>query len=170
MTPLHPTTTRKVRHHEIPQAHARSSRCRPRLLRRGLRLARSNPNQKGPDPTQASIEAVGPYAVSTRALKGSGFGSGMVYSPNAAGSYALVAVCPGFVSAQSSIAQISRRLATHGFVVVTIDTNTFDSPQPLHPAAGCAESCRGARAAARALGIGLPGGLRPAAACMAAGI
>lgn len=92
-------------------------------------LAQSNPYQKGPDPTQASIEADGPYAVSTQTLKGSGFGSGTVYSPNTAGSYALVAVCPGFVSAQSSIAQISRRLATHGFVVVTIDTNTiFDFP------------------------------------------
>jgi triacylglycerol lipase len=52
-----------------------------------------------------------------------------VYSPNTAGKYAVVAVCPGFSSTQSSIAAISRRLATHGFVVVTINTNSvYDYP------------------------------------------
>lgn len=85
--------------------------------------------QKGPAPTLASIQAAGPFAVSTQTISGNGFGGGTVYSPNTAGTYALVAVCPGFISYQSSIAQISQRLATHGFVVVTIDTNTiYDSP------------------------------------------
>lgn len=85
--------------------------------------------ENGPAPTLASIQADGSYAVSTQSVSGSGFGGGTVYSPNTAGKYAVVAVCPGFTASQSSIAAISRRLATHGFVVVTINTNSvFDFP------------------------------------------
>lgn len=85
--------------------------------------------QNGPAPTLTSIQADGPYAVSTQSVSGSGFGGGTVYSPNTAGKYAVVAVCPGFTATQSSIAAISRRLATHGFVVVTINTNSvYDFP------------------------------------------
>ncbi len=52
-----------------------------------------------------------------------------MYYPTTAGSYATVAICPGFTATQSSIAWIGRRLATHGFVVMTINTNsTFDQP------------------------------------------
>ena len=81
--------------------------------------------ENGPAPTLAAIQKDGPYAVTAQAIKGSGFGSGTIYVPNAAGQYALVAVCPGFVSPESSITAISKRLATHGFVVVTIATNTL---------------------------------------------
>ena len=85
--------------------------------------------ENGPAPTLASIQVDGPYAVSTQTVSGSGFGGGTVYSPNTAGKYAVVAVCPGFTATQSSIAAISRRLATHGFVVVTINTNSvYDFP------------------------------------------
>lgn len=85
--------------------------------------------QNGPAPTLDALKADGPYAVSSQAVKGNGFGSGTVYSPNTPGKYAVVAVCPGFVSAESSMTAISKRLATHGFVVVTIATNTlFDFP------------------------------------------
>ena len=70
-----------------------------------------------------------PFAVSTQTVRGIGFGGGTVYSPNAAGTYGLVAFCPGFTATQSSIAVMGRRLATHGFVVVTINTNsTLDFP------------------------------------------
>jgi triacylglycerol lipase len=79
---------------------------------------------KGPAPTNTSIQADGPFAVSTQTVSGSGFGGGTVYSPNTAGQYALVAFCPGFLSVQADIAVLGRRLATHGFVVVTIDTNS----------------------------------------------
>ena len=85
--------------------------------------------ENGPAPTLTSVQADGPYAVSTQTIGGSGFGGGTVYSPNTAGKYAVVAVCPGFTATQSSIAAISRRLATHGFVVATINTNsTYDFP------------------------------------------
>jgi predicted dienelactone hydrolase len=84
---------------------------------------------KGPDPTATSIAANGPFAVSTQTVRGTGFGGGTVYSPNTAGTYGLVAFCPGFTATQSSIAVMGRRLATHGFVVVTINTNsTLDQP------------------------------------------
>lgn len=85
---------------------------------------------KGPAPSLASIQAVGPFAVSSQKITGSGYNGGTVYSPNAAGTYALIAVATGFFAYQSSVAQISERLATHGFVVVTFDSNTiFDSPE-----------------------------------------
>lgn len=85
--------------------------------------------ENGPAPTLASVQADGPYAVSTQTVRGTGFGGGTVYSPNTAGKYAVVAVCPGFTATQSSIAALSRRLATHGFVVATINTNsTYDFP------------------------------------------
>lgn len=85
--------------------------------------------QIGPDPTSASVQADGPFAVSTQTLRGNGFGGATVYSPNTAGKYAIVAFCPGFTARQDSIAVMGRRLATHGFIVATIDTNsTFDQP------------------------------------------
>lgn len=88
---------------------------------------------KGPDPTDASIQADGPFAISTQNVAGSGFGGGTVYSPNTAGQYALVALCPGFTATQNSVAALGRRLATHGFVVVTINTN---SPLDFPPSRG----------------------------------
>ncbi len=85
--------------------------------------------ENGPAPTLDSIKKDGPYAVTAQKISGNGFGAGTIYVPNTAGQYALVAVCPGFVSPESSIAAISKRLATHGFVVVTIATNTLlDQP------------------------------------------
>src|SRR5438477_9432037 len=77
--------------------------------------------QIGPDPTLTSVQADGPFTVSTQTVaKGNGFGGATVYSPDAAGKYAVVAFCPGFTATQSSIAVMGRRLATHGFIVATI--------------------------------------------------
>lgn len=79
--------------------------------------------------TLSSIKKDGPYAIQSQHVSGSGFGGGTIYSPATAGKYALVAVCPGFASAESSITALGKRLATHGFVVVTITTNsTLDQP------------------------------------------
>lgn len=102
------------------------------LLLAAAAQAQTNPFQKGPDPTSAILNATaGPFAVATTSVSSSvsGFGGGTVYYPTTAGSYATVAICPGFTATQSSIAWIGRRLATHGFVVMTINTNsTFDQP------------------------------------------
>lgn len=85
--------------------------------------------QIGPDPTLSSVQADGPFTVSTQTVAGNGFGGGTIYSPDAAGKYSIVVFCPGFTATQSSIAVMGRRLATHGFVVMTIDTNsTSDQP------------------------------------------
>jgi dienelactone hydrolase len=81
--------------------------------------------ENGPTPSLADLSKDGPYAVTAQAIAGNGFGSGTIYVPNTAGKYALVAVCPGFVSPESSMTAVSKRLATHGFVVVTIATKTL---------------------------------------------
>lgn len=95
--------------------------------------AQSNPYAKGPDPTSSSLNAsAGPFSVATSSvssLAAVGFGSGTVYYPTTAGSYAAIAISPGFTATESSIAWLGRRVATHGFVVITINTNsTLDQP------------------------------------------
>ncbi len=86
---------------------------------------------RGEDPTSASATAKGPYQVMTYT---SGFpvmayGGGTIHYPvGATPPFAAVAVCPGFVSAQSSIQSWGPFLASHGIVTLTIDTAT-----PLDP-------------------------------------
>jgi predicted dienelactone hydrolase len=81
--------------------------------------------EKGPDPTVSALEASrGPFTIRTTTvsrLSASGFGGGTIYYPTSPGSYGAVAVSPGFTAYQSSISWIGERLASHGFVVITID-------------------------------------------------
>ncbi|MEV5343731.1 dienelactone hydrolase family protein [Streptomyces sp. NPDC052676] len=97
--------------------------------------AADNPYERGPAPTQASIEALrGPYAVSQTSVSSlavTGFGGGTIYYPTttADGTFGAVAISPGFTAYESSIAWLGPRLASQGFVVFTIDTNTtMDQP------------------------------------------
>ncbi|MDT9683903.1 alpha/beta hydrolase [Streptomyces sp. TRM76323] len=97
--------------------------------------AADNPYERGPAPTNSSIEAVrGPYAVSestVSSLAVTGFGGGTIYYPTTTsdGTFGAVAISPGFTATQSSIAWLGPRLASQGFVVFTIDTNTtVDQP------------------------------------------
>lgn len=97
--------------------------------------AAENPYERGPAPTQSSIEAArGPYAVSETSVSSllvTGFGGGTIYYPTsrADGTFGAVAISPGFTAYQSSIAWLGPRLASQGFVVFTIDTNsTLDQP------------------------------------------
>jgi dienelactone hydrolase len=88
--------------------------------------------EKGPDPTVSGLERAGTFTVRTTTISrasASGFGGGTIYYPTATGSYGAIAVSPGFTAYQSSISWIGQRLASHGFVVITIDTNTT-SDQP----------------------------------------
>jgi alpha-beta hydrolase superfamily lysophospholipase len=60
-----------------------------------------------------------------------GFGGGTIYFPTTttAGTFGAVAIAPGFTARQSSIAWLGPRLASQGFVVFTIDTDsTLDQP------------------------------------------
>ncbi|MEU6392615.1 dienelactone hydrolase family protein [Streptomyces sp. NPDC046939] len=95
----------------------------------------ANPYERGPAPTVSSIEATrGPYAVSetsVSSLSVTGFGGGTIYYPTstADGTFGAVAISPGYTAYQSSIAWLGPRLASQGFVVFTIDTNTtLDQP------------------------------------------
>src|SRR5690554_1784397 len=88
---------------------------------------------RGPDPTVAFLEASsGPYSTRTERVSGlvSCFGGGTIHYPTGTtGTMGAVVVIPGFVSAESSIDWWGPKLASHGFVVMTIDTNTgFDQP------------------------------------------
>lgn len=89
--------------------------------------------QTSQTPTSASLNATaGPFSVSTQSvssLAARGFGSGTIYYPTSAGRYGVVAISPGFTATESSIAWLGRRLASHGLVVITINTNsTLDQP------------------------------------------
>ncbi|MEU1487854.1 alpha/beta hydrolase [Streptomyces sp. NPDC005752] len=92
--------------------------------------AADNPYERGPAPSNSSIEASrGSYATSqttVSSLSVSGFGGGTIYYPTstADGTFGAVVIAPGFTAYQSSIAWLGPRLASQGFVVFTIDTNT----------------------------------------------
>jgi dienelactone hydrolase len=96
--------------------------------------AAENPYERGPDPTENSIEASrGPFSVSQTTVSSlvSGFGGGTIYYPTSTseGTFGAVAISPGFTASQSTIAWMGPRLASQGFVVITIDTNSiYDQP------------------------------------------
>lgn len=88
---------------------------------------------RGPNPTSSYLEASsGPYSVSTISVSRSvsGFGGGTIHYPrNTTGTMGAIAIVPGFLAGESSIRWWGPRLASHGFVVITIATNsTFDQP------------------------------------------
>ncbi|SNR33280.1 Dienelactone hydrolase [Haloechinothrix alba] len=90
-------------------------------------------HERGPDPTEDSIEAErGPFAVdSTTVGSGNGFGGGTIHYPTdtSRGTFGGVAVAPGFMETESQISWYGPRLASHGFVVITISTNgLWDAP------------------------------------------
>lgn len=97
--------------------------------------APDNPYQRGPDPTQASITAEnGPFSVSSVTIpagSGQGFNDGTIYYPDdtSEGTFGGIAIMPGFVSPQAAISWYGPRLASQGFVVMTLDSNgLFDFP------------------------------------------
>jgi hypothetical protein len=96
--------------------------------------AQENPYERGPDPTVDSIEAVrGPFAVDSKRVSSfaSGFGGGTIYYPTdtSEGTFGAVAVAPGFTASEASMAWYGPRIASQGFIVFTIDTNTrLDQP------------------------------------------
>lgn len=97
--------------------------------------AQANPFQRGPAPTTASLEAAsGPYAVDSSTISSPvGYGAGTVYYPanTSDGPFGLIALAPGFVNTQTANKWWGPRLASHGFVVVMINTTTlFDLPGP----------------------------------------
>jgi dienelactone hydrolase len=96
--------------------------------------AQTNPYQRGPDPTAAALERTGPFAYTSTTVSNSatpGFGAATIYYPTTttAGTFGGVAISPGFTESQSAISWFGPRLASHGFVVITFNTNSsFDFP------------------------------------------
>ena len=97
--------------------------------------AATNPYERGPAPTTASISATtGPFATSTTSVSRfavSGFGGGTIYYPTStsAGTFGAVVVIPGFTGTQASMSWYGPRVASQGFVVFTIDTlSIYDQP------------------------------------------
>lgn len=96
--------------------------------------ATANTYQRGPDPTAAALEVNGSYAYTKFTVSNTetpGFGAATIYHPTttADGTFGGVAIVPGYTEKQSAIAWFGPRLASHGFVVITFDTNSgFDQP------------------------------------------
>jgi predicted dienelactone hydrolase len=94
----------------------------------------TNPYERGPAPTNAILEASrGPFATSSTTVSSlvSGFGGGVIYYPTTttAGTFGAVAISPGFITSWSSLDWLGPRIASHGFVVIGIDTNSLlDQP------------------------------------------
>ncbi|MEW9534583.1 lectin [Microbispora sp. NPDC049125] len=92
--------------------------------------AADNPYQRGPDPTASSIAASrGPFATAQVTVpKGNGFGGGVIYYPTdtSQGTFGAIAIAPGFSTAWSYYAWQGPRLASFGFVVIGIETNTLN--------------------------------------------
>ncbi|HWL37263.1 MAG TPA: dienelactone hydrolase family protein [Frankiaceae bacterium] len=88
----------------------------------------------GPDPTSAAIETNGPFAYASITVADAatpGFGAATIYYPTdtTLPDLGAVAISPGFTETQSAISWFGPRLASHGFVVITFNTNSgWDQP------------------------------------------
>lgn len=97
--------------------------------------AADNPYERGPAPTNAILEASrGPFATASQSVSSlsvSGFGGGVIYYPTSTseGTFGAIAISPGYTAAWSSISWLGPRIASHGFVVIGIETNSrLDQP------------------------------------------
>jgi pimeloyl-ACP methyl ester carboxylesterase len=94
----------------------------------------ASPFERGPDPTAAILDASrGPFATAQTSVSSAvaGFGGGIIYYPTSTseGTFGGIAISPGYTAAWSSISWLGPRLASHGFVVIGIETNSrFDQP------------------------------------------
>src|SRR5829696_312530 len=97
--------------------------------------AADNPYERGPAPTNTILEATrGPFTTSSftvYSFQVSGFGGGVVYYPTdtSQGTFGAIAISPGYTASWSSISWLGPRIASHGFVVIGIETNSrYDQP------------------------------------------
>jgi predicted dienelactone hydrolase len=89
-------------------------------------------DQIGQAPTSSNITGNGSFATTSESISSSvsGFGGGRVYYPTSTASrYPVIAISPGNTASWSTISRLGPRLASRGFVVVGIETNSiFDQP------------------------------------------
>jgi alpha-beta hydrolase superfamily lysophospholipase len=91
--------------------------------------------ERGPAPSWSSIQATtGPFAYTSVTVADSAstaFGPATIYYPTdtSQGTFGGIAISPGYTEKQSAISWWGPRLASQGFVVMTIDTNSiYDQP------------------------------------------
>lgn len=91
--------------------------------------------RRGADPTSAAaLESNGPFSYSSYTVSDAatpGFGAATIYYPNdtSQGTFGGVSISPGYTETQTAISWFGPRLASHGFVVITFNTNSrFDQP------------------------------------------
>ncbi|RAY16125.1 alpha/beta hydrolase [Actinomadura craniellae] len=94
-----------------------------------------SPYEKGPNPTESLVNSArGPFSTSqtnVSSLSATGFGGGVIYYPTTTseGTFGAIAIAPGFTASWSTLDWLGPRLASHGFVVFGIETNTrLDQP------------------------------------------
>ncbi|MBE8519293.1 dienelactone hydrolase family protein [Amycolatopsis sp. H6(2020)] len=92
-------------------------------------LAADNPYQRGPEPTTSSVAATrGTFATAEVSVsKGNDFGGGKIYYPTdtSKGTFGAIAVVPGYTATWAAEgAWMGPWLASFGFVVIGIDTNS----------------------------------------------
>ena len=87
--------------------------------------------ENGPAPTEATVTGNGPFATaSAKIATPSGYGSGTVWYPTTGTGYGVIVVGPGFTETENAINWWGARLASHGFVAVTVGTKTtLDQPE-----------------------------------------
>ncbi|GAB2818018.1 lipase [Actinocorallia aurea] len=86
--------------------------------------AAAGPYQRGPAPSAESVASTGPFGVARlRMVAGQGTAAGTVHYPVdiSQGTFGAVAVMPGFLGTEKSIAVYGPLLASHGFVVFTLN-------------------------------------------------
>ncbi|MEU1799518.1 discoidin domain-containing protein [Streptomyces sp. NPDC019937] len=92
----------------------------------------TSPGDGIPNPTTASLEATnGPLSTAAYTVPNpSGYGSGTITYPTATGSYPGVVLMPGYQGTQQNLQWLAPRLASWGFVVINVGTNTLtDDPE-----------------------------------------
>lgn len=95
----------------------------------------ANPYERGPAPTSAALEASrGPFAIAQTTVSNfstPGFGAADIYYPTttSVGTFGGVAIAPGFTASRTTLSWLAPRVASHGFVVILMDTNSiYDQP------------------------------------------
>jgi predicted dienelactone hydrolase len=89
--------------------------------------AQTDEFRRGPDPSAAALERAGPFAVSQQSAASNsqaGFNGGTIFYPTdtSEGTFGAVGVSPGFFTPGSAMNSIAQRIASHGFVVIAINT------------------------------------------------
>lgn len=114
--------------------------------------------QNGPAPISAKLNQAGPYEVASYTLpdaesQARGYGGGTVYYPKATANetFGVVAMMPGFLAFQAVYAKLVQKIASHGFIVASLDSvgrADFPESRATQLAAGLAhvaELARGGR-------------------------